>query len=302
MGHQHPHDGASNRRRLSIAIAVVGSVLVIEILGGVFSGSIALLADAGHMASDLIALAVALIATLVAARPASARQTFGYQRTEVFAALVNGLLLLGVAVWVSIDAITRLVGAQAEVSAPVMLVVGVLGLIANIVAALLLRPAAGSSLNMRGAYLEVLGDTLGSVAVVVASVVMIATGFTAADAIASLVIVALIVPRAVLLLRDVVRVLSDSVPADTDVSEIRRHILDVNGVVDVHDVHVWSITTGAKVFSAHVVATAEVFRTGATGALLAELSSCLSTHFDVEHSTFQLEPAEHAAIEEINHA
>jgi cobalt-zinc-cadmium efflux system protein len=227
MGHQHSHDGASNRRRLSIAIAVVGSVLVIEILGAVLSGSIALLADAGHMASDLIALTVALVATLVAARPASARQTFGYQRTEVFAALVNGLLLLAVAVWVSIDAIARLVAGQAEVSAPIMLAVGVLGLIANVVAALLLRPAVGSSLNMRGAYLEVLGDALGSVAVVVSSVVIIATGFAAADAIASLVIVALIVPRAVLLLRDVVRVLSDSVPADTDVDEIRRHILDV---------------------------------------------------------------------------
>jgi cobalt-zinc-cadmium efflux system protein len=301
MGHEHGQSSA-NKRRLAIAIAIVASVLVLEIVGALVSGSLALLADAGHMASDLIALVVALIAIVVAARPASDRQTFGYQRTEVFAALINGLLLIGVAVWVSIDAISRLLEGDAEVAGPLMLVVGTVGLVANVAAALLLRPAASGSLNMRGAYLEVLGDMLGSVAVVVASIVMIITGFAAADAIASLVIVALIIPRAFALLRDVVRVLSDSVPADTDVAEIRRHIRETTGVVDVHDVHVWSITTGAKVFSAHVVVAPEVFRTEAAGALLDELSACLSTHFDVAHSTFQLEPADRAAHEDIQHA
>jgi cobalt-zinc-cadmium efflux system protein len=147
----------------------------------------------------------------------------------------------------------------------------------------------------------VLGDLFGSIAAIVAAVIILTTGFAQADAIASLVIAALIVPRAFSLLRDVVRVLSESVPKHMDVAEIRSHILGTTGVVDVHDVHVWAITSGAPVFSAHVVVTKELFESGGTGALLDELSGCLAGHFDVEHSTFQLEPAEHAAHEEQLH-
>jgi cobalt-zinc-cadmium efflux system protein len=306
MGHDHGVQQA-NRTRLTVAIGIVAVVLVVEVIGAWLSGSLALLADAGHMFSDLAGLVIALTATVVAARPATDRQTFGFQRVEVFGALINGLILLAVAVSVVIGAASRLFIAHAgggqpgEVNGGPMLVVAVIGLIANIAALLLLRPAAAHSINMRGAYLEVLGDALGSVAVIVAAAIILATGFTQADAIASLLIAAMIVPRAFILLRDVVRVLSESVPADTDVAQIREHILGTRGVVDVHDVHVWAITSGAHVFSAHVVVEPGVLNSGGAGSLLDELSDCLSNHFDVAHSTFQLEPAEHAAHEDPSH-
>jgi cobalt-zinc-cadmium efflux system protein len=302
MGHDHASASTSNRSRLSIVIGLVAAVLVVEIVGAWFTGSLALLADAGHMFSDLAGLIIALVATVVAARPATDRQTFGYQRAEVFGALLNGLILLVVAGFVVVGAIGRLTNAEpAEVLAAPMLVVAVIGLVANIVGILLLRPAAAGSINMRGAYLEVLGDALGSVAVIVAAVVILLTGFAQADAIASLVIAAMIVPRAFGLLRDVVQVFSESVPADTDVRAIREHLEGTAGVVAVHDVHVWAITSGSHVFSAHIVVEPELLATGKSGELLRELSGCLSHHFDVEHSTFQLEPADHAADAEHEH-
>jgi cobalt-zinc-cadmium efflux system protein len=299
MSHDHGH--SANRNRLLIAIGIVAAVFVVQVVGAWLSGSLALLADAGHMLSDLTGLVVALMAPLVAARPPTDRQTFGYRRAEVFGALINGLILVVVAVFVTVGAIGRLVTGETEVQSGPMLVVAVIGLVANLGALLLLRPAAGHSINMRGAYLEVFGDLIGSLTVIVAALVIMFTGFAPADAIASLLIAAFIVPRAVLLLRDVVRVLSESAPADTDVAEIRDHILGTPGVVAVHDVHVWAITSGAPVFTAHVVVDAGVFRSGATGELLDELSGCLAKHFDVEHSTFQLEPAEHAAHEDEFH-
>lgn len=299
MSHDHGH--SANRNRLLIAIGIVSAVLVVEIVGAWLSGSLALLADAGHMLSDLTGLIVALVATIIAARPATDRQTFGYRRAEVFGALINGLILVVVAVGVAIGAIGRLVSGESEVQSGPMLVVAVIGLVANLVALLLLRPAAGHSINMRGAYLEVFGDLVGSITVIVAAVVIMLTGWGPADAIASLLIAAFIVPRAYLLLRDVVHVLSEAAPADTDVAQIRDHIVRAKGVVAVHDVHVWAITSGAPVFTAHVVVEQEVFRSGRTGELLDELSGCLAEHFDVEHSTFQLEPAEHAEHEDEFH-
>ena len=301
MGHDHAHGTGSNRRRLSIAIGIVASVLLLEVLGAWLTGSLALLADAGHMLSDLFGLIVALTATLVAARPATDRATFGYQRAEVFGALINGLILLVVAGVVSVAAVLRLVGPRdTEVLGTPMLAVAIVGLAANVAALMLLRPAAAGSINMRGAYLEVVGDALGSVAVIVAAIVILITGITQADAVASLVIAGMIVPRAYLLLRDVVRVFSQSTPADTDVSEIRLHLLGTPGVVAVHDVHVWAITSGAHVFTAHIVVQPAVLATG-TDALLDELLRCLANHFDVAHSTFQLEPAEHAEHEDQQH-
>ncbi|MFO7691082.1 MAG: cation diffusion facilitator family transporter [Cryobacterium sp.] len=302
MGHSHDHGAGtgagSSRARLSFTIAIVATVLIVEVVGAWFTGSLALLADAGHMFSDLAGLVIALIATIVASRPATDRQTFGYQRAEVFGALLNGLILIGIVLVVVIGAVLRLLREEpVVVLAGPMLLVAVIGLLANVAGLLLLRPARGRSINMRGAYLEVLIDTFGSVAVIVAAVVILFTGFAQADALASLVIAAMIAPRAVLLLRDVVRVLSESTPADTDVTEIRDHILGTPGVVAVHDVHVWAITTGTHVFSAHVVVHSDVLAAGGSGALLDTLAECLADHFDVEHSTFQLEPAEHAAHE-----
>lgn len=301
MGHDHAHGTQSNRKRLSIAIGIVAGVLLLEVVGAWLTGSLALLADAGHMLSDLFGLIIALTATVVAARPATDRATFGFQRAEVFGALINGLILIVVAGVVSVAAVTRLISpSETAILGTPMLVVAVIGLAANVAGLVLLRPAAAGSINMRGAYLEVLGDALGSVAVIVAAVVILTTGFAQADAVASLVIAGMILPRAYFLLRDVVRVFSQSTPVDTDVSEIRRHLLDTDGVVAVHDVHVWAITSGAHVFSAHIVVEAAVLAAG-TGALLDELSECLAEHFDVAHSTFQLEPAEHAEHEDRQH-
>jgi len=268
----------------------------------VLSGSLALLADSGHMASDLIGLVVALVATVVAARPASGRQTYGYRRVEVFAALVNGLLLLAVAASVAVSAVGRLLDpGQHEVLGVPMLVVGVVGGATNVVALLVLRGGASHSINMRGAYLEVLGDLLGSVAVVVASVVVLTTGFAQADSIGSLVITAMIVPRAWALLREAVRVLFGSAPGDIDLDDVRSHIAGTPGVVSAHDVHAWQITSGATVFSAHVVVERDVFCDMKVDETLDALDRCLAAHFEVEHATFQLEPADHAEHERSTH-
>ncbi|GGI47505.1 cation transporter [Agromyces flavus] len=307
MAHAHDHGSAStDRRRLVIAIAIIGAFLVVQVVGGVLSGSLALLADAGHMTSDLLGLVIALGAAVVAARPANDRQTYGFRRFEVFGALANGVILIVVAVTVSAGAIDRLVsgteGEAHEVAGGLMLAVALAGLAANVAAMLVLRSGAKGSMNVRGVYLEVLGDTIGSVLVIGAALVIVATGWNAADAIASLAIAVLIVPRALLLLRDVMRVLSQSTPAETDVAEIRDHILRTRGVVAVHDVHVWAITTGAHVFSAHVEVEPAVFADDRVGALLDELGGCLSEHFDVDHSTFQLEPSGRGQHEHATHA
>jgi cobalt-zinc-cadmium efflux system protein len=300
--HGHGHGAGANRTRLSIAIAIVAVVLVVEGVGAFLTGSLSLFADAGHMLSDLIGLIIALIATIVAARPANDRHSYGYQRAEVFGALVNSLILIAVAAFVTYEAIARLSSAEpGEVQGGLMLIVAGIGLVANFVSLMILRGGAKSSINMRGAYLEVLGDLLGSIAVILAAVVILTTGFEKADAIASLLIAAMIVPRAVSLLRDVVSVLNQSTPTAMDVQQIRDHILDEPGVVDVHDVHVWAITSGQYVFSAHIVVEQAVFERGETGRLLDSLGGCLSAHFDVEHSTFQLEPAEHARHEDHQH-
>ncbi|WP_167046239.1 cation diffusion facilitator family transporter [Salinibacterium sp. ZJ454] len=298
----HDHHSTANRRRLGIALAIVVVFLIVEVVGAWLTGSLALLGDAGHMFSDALGLVVALIATAVAARPATDRQTYGFRRAEVFGALINGVILAIVAIVVAIEGVRRLIAPEAvHVLAGPMLAVAVAGLAANIAAFLVLRGGRHTSINMRGAYLEVLGDMIGSIAAIVAAGVILLTGFEQADALASLVIAALIVPRAVMLLRDVVHVLSESTPPGMSVAEIREHLLGASGVVDVHDVHVWAITSGSPVFSAHVVVERAVFETGRTGVMLDELGACLSDHFDVAHSTFQLEPAEHADHEEPQH-
>lgn len=302
MGHDHASHASGNRRRIAIALAIIVTFLVVEVIGALISGSLALLADAGHMVSDAIGLTVALVASIVAARPATDRHTFGFQRVEVLGALVNGLILSAVAVLVTFEGIRRLIApGEAEVDAVPMAVVAAVGLVANIVALLVLRGGDRRSLGMRGAYLEVFGDTVGSIAALSAAIVLLATGFAQADAIASLLIAALIVPRAVLLLRDVVRVLTESAPRDVEVTAIREHLVATDGVVAVHDVHVWAITSGQRVFTAHVVVDDGVLERGDAGTLLRELSGCLSEHFDVAHSTFQLEPAGHSAAEEHAH-
>lgn len=287
--------GADNRRLLAISLGVTSVVMVVQIVGAVLSGSLALLADAAHMFTDAAALVIALVASIVAARPANDRRTFGYQRAEVFGALVNGIILVALSVGVAVAAVLRLSrGDQVEVTGGVMLVVAIVGFCANGVAMWLLSAAQRRSMNVRGAYLEVMGDLIGSGMVIIAAVVILLTGWAPADAIVSLVIAAMIVPRAVGLLREVVSVLGESVPEGMHVQAIREHILATPHVHDVHDVHVWQLTRGAPVFSAHVVVDQEALRSGRSGEILASLQGCLAAHFDVEHSTFQLEPAGHA--------
>ena len=302
MAHDHADRAHGNRRRLGFALAIVVVVLLIELLGAWLSGSLALLADAGHMTSDAVGLVVALVASTIAARPATDRHTFGFRRVEVLGALVNGALLTVVAVTVAIEAIRRLLAPETDhVNGLPLLVVAAIGLVANLVAFAILRGGDRDSLNLRGAYLEVLGDLLGSIAALVAGAVILTTGFAPADAIASLLIAVLIVPRAASLLRDVVRVLTESAPRGTDADEIRAHLLQTAGVVDVHDVHVWTITSGDPVFTAHVEVEPSVFERGDTDAMLDRLGECLKGHFDVAHSTFQLEPAGHADHEGESH-
>ncbi|CAL4860007.1 cation diffusion facilitator family transporter [Microbacterium sp. MM2322] len=295
--HDHAPTGIRSghpRRLLAVSLGITATVLVVQVIGALLTGSLALLADAGHMLTDSSGLVIALIAASVAARPADERQTYGYQRAEVLGALLNAVILIALCVWIGVEAVGRLVApGEAEVQGVPMLVVALIGLVANGVSMYLLSAAQRSSINVRGAYLEVLGDLIGSAVVLVAAVVIWVTGWMPADAVASLLIAVLIVPRAITLLREVFAVLGERAPAGTKVADIRAHILGTDGVVDVHDVHVWQLTRGAPVFTAHVVVSPELFADDQAGGLLSQLQTCLARHFDVEHSTFQLEPAGH---------
>ena len=300
MGHGHSHApttaGGAHRRRLVVVLGLTLAVLVAEVVGAVLSGSLALLADAGHMATDAAGLALALAAVSLAQRPARGRRTFGWQRVEILAAVANGMLLLGVAAYVLIEAIRR-IGQPPEIDAGLMLVVASVGLVVNLGSLLVLHGGKDASLNMRGAYLEVLADALGSVAVIVAAVIIATTGWTPADIVASAVIGCLVVPRAWHLLREALDVLLEAAPRGVDLQDVRAHILGVDGVLDVHDLHAWTITSGLPVLSAHVVVTDEALAAGHGGRVLDALCSCLGEHFDLEHCTFQIEAAAHAGHE-----
>ena len=303
-GHGHGHGPVTaaqeHRSRLAAVLVLTLAVMVAEVIGALVSGSFALLADAGHMLTDAGGLALALVATGLAARPATAARTFGWQRAEVLAAMVNGMVVAVVAVLVIVEGVRRIV-TPTPVRATLMLTVAVVGLVANGVGLALLRRGQATSLNVRGAYLEVLGDLLGSVAVVGAARVVLGTGFTRADGIASVLIGLLVAPRAVSLLRQVGAVLLEATPAGVDLDTVRAHIGDVPGVLGVHDLHAWTITSGVPVLSAHVVVAPAVIAAGETGRVLDALHECLTGHFDVEHCTFQVEPAGHAQHEGRTH-
>ena len=300
MAHGHSHApataGGAHRRRLVVVLVLTLAVLAAEVVGAALSGSLALLADAGHMATDAAGLALALAAVSLAQRPARGRRTFGWQRVEILAAVANGLLLLAVAAYVLVEAIRR-IGQPPEIGSGLMLVVASIGLVVNIGSLLILRRGRDASLNVRGAYLEVAADALGSVAVIVAAVVIATTGWTPADIVASAVIGCLVVPRAWHLLREAFDVLLEAAPRGVDLDDVRAHILGVDGVLDVHDLHAWTITSGLPVLSAHVVVTDEALAAGHGGRVLDALCSCLGEHFDLEHCTFQLEAASHAGHE-----
>lgn len=295
MPHSHSAAGA-HRSRLVLVLGITAVIFVAELVTGLITNSLALLADSAHVFTDMTGVSLALAAIWFAARQASDRRSYGYFRVEIFAAIVNAALLFGIAGVVLVEAARRLTQEPEILTGPMIVVAGV-GLLANLISAALLRGPAGSSLNMRGAYLEVLADTLGSVAVVVAGLVIALTGFRAADAIASAFIGVLIIPRTWSLLREALDVLLESTPKGVEMTKVRQHIIETPGVGEVHDLHVWTITSGMNVISAHVV----VKKDAEPSVVLRELSRCLSDDFDIEHSTFQLETPDHKRLEEASH-
>jgi cobalt-zinc-cadmium efflux system protein len=294
-----PHVQSAARANVTRLLAVLGlslSVLAIEIVGGLVSHSLALLADAAHVFTDAAGISLALLAIWIGSRPANTRRTYGYLRLEILAAAINAVLLFGVAVFILYEAWRRLSGPP-QVASTLMLSVALAGLLLNSVSLWLLRHAQARSLNTRAAYLEVLGDLAGSGAVIAASLVIVATGWARADAVASVAIAVLILPRTWGLLHDATDVLLEATPKGVSMDEVRVHILDAPGVADVHDLHAWTITSGMNVVSAHVVV-----EPGADGAAVLEfLSACLAGHFDIEHSTFQLEFPDRRRLEGAAH-
>lgn len=290
--HEHRASAAHRSRgRLGATLALTGSYLVVEVLGALWTGSLALAADAVHMLTDVGTLALALFAIWVASRPPTPAKTYGYYRAEILAALVNGVVLLGVAAWILLEAWARILAPRPVLGLP-MLAIAVLGLLVNVAGAWLLHREAGASLNVRAAYLEVLTDALTSLGVVVAGAVILLTGWALVDPLVSVAIALFIVPRTWTLLRQAVNILLEGVPPHLDLSEIEAAMRQVDGVLHVHDLHVWTLTSGRDAMSAHAV----VRELGEGDRLLAELHTLLHARFGIDHTTIQLEPGRSAAL------
>lgn len=300
-GHDHSRlQAEASRTRLAWALGITGTILVVEVIGGFLSGSLALLADAGHMATDSIGLVIALIAASLMTRPRSTNRTWGWARMEVLAATGQALLLFVVCASILWESLHRLAQPAPVQSGP-MLIVGVIGLTANVASMAILYGGRGNSLNMRAAFLEVLTDALGSIAVIVASIVLITTGWPYADSVASLLIAAMIVPRVFSLLRGSLSILMESSPRDLDVDELERHLLTQAQVASVHDLHASTIGTGVVSVTAHVVlvpgADAE------SAAVLADIQTCIRKHFPgkINHLTVQIDSSDGQCAQVLTH-
>jgi cobalt-zinc-cadmium efflux system protein len=302
MAHDH---GASDtgRTRLAIALGISVTILLAEIVGAIITGSLALVVDAGHLLTDAGGLAIALFAAALARKAPTSRRTWGYGRAEVLAATAQAAVLLAVGLFVLVEAIHRLI-APGPIASRSLLVFGLIGLVGNLAALFVLRGSRTTNFNLRAAFLEVGSDVLGSLAVIVAAVVIDLTGWARADAVAALVIGALILPRSLLLLRDTVEVLLESTPRGLDLNSVRKHLLEQPHVRAVHDLHATQIATGLPVLTAHVVVDDECFYDGHASQILDELQGCVAEHFSIaiEHSTFQLERAVHGDHEHETHA
>jgi len=304
-GHGHSHGpsvsaGGAHRSKLLVVLGITSVVLVAEVVGSIITGSLALLADAGHMLTDVVGIVLAVLAVTFAARAASPQRTFGLYRLEILAALTNSLLLFAVGIYILYEAWQRW-SSPPEVEGGLMLAFAFVGLVANLVGLMILRSGSKESLNVRGAYLEVLGDLLGSVAVIAAAGIIALTGWLRADVVASVAVALMILPRTWTLLREAVDVLLEATPRNVDIVAVRQHILDTPGVVDAHDLHAWTLTSGLPVLSVHVVVADDALADGGGARVLDHLVDCLADHFDVEHCTFQLEPRSHAAHEFVTH-
>jgi cobalt-zinc-cadmium efflux system protein len=299
----HDHARGASARALGVAFGISAVILLAEVIGAVVTGSLALLVDAGHMVVDTGGLAIGLFSVRLARRSPTSTHTWGYQRAEVLDATAQAAILLAVGVYVVIAAVERLFVPEPIPPVP-LLVFGVVGLIGNLVAFAVLTRAAGEDFTSRAARLEVLNDSLGSVAVIVAALVVAFTGWERADSVAAILIGALILPRAVRLLRETGSVLLESTPPGLDLDAVRQHILRLEHVQAVHDLHASLVATGVPTLTAHVVVDDHCFRAAHAPEILDELQQCVAEHFDVqvEHSTFQLEPASHRGHEHDVHA
>jgi cobalt-zinc-cadmium efflux system protein len=298
-GHDHAHHtGSSHQGRLSVALGITLLVFVLQLVGAWLTGSLALLFDSAHVLTDAAGLGMALLAARLTARPASDRRTWGFARAEVLAATAQAAVLLAVGLVVLVEGIGRLINPT-PIASTEMAVFGAIGLAGNIVALLVLAAGRNGNFNMRAAFLEVLNDALGSVAVIAAALVISLTGWLQADAVVALLIGALILPRTVRLLLETVSVLLESTPSGLDLASVREHILQVPHVIAVHDLHATQIATGLPVLTAHVVVDDGCFHDGHAPQMLDQLQQCVAGHFKVsiEHSTFQLEPAGHTRHE-----
>lgn len=280
----NPRDARARFRKLRQVIALTAVYLVAEVLGGIFSGSLALLADAGHMLADLGSATLALFAAWLATHPPSPQKTFGYYRMEILAAFVNGLFLAAVSVWIFYEALHRFATPHA-IHGDWMLGVALGGLMVNLVAAWLLHDFQGENLNMRGAYLHVLGDLLGSVGAIVAAILVLMFGWNWADPVISILIALLVLVSAGRLVWDSVNILLEASPAHINVDAVRQAMLTVEGVLSVHDLHVWSITSGQDAIAAHVVVCEGLSHLD----ILDKLQTILTQQFKLGHSTLQLE-------------
>ncbi|MGK7313330.1 MAG: cation diffusion facilitator family transporter [Candidatus Longimicrobiales bacterium M2_2A_002] len=287
-GHQHGpggHAREADRKTLLIVIALTGTFMVAEVAGGLLSNSLALLADAGHMLTDVGALALSLFAIRFASRPATPEKTYGYMRAEILAALLNGAVLIVVSIYIFIEAWQRFTAPE-EVKGGLMLAVAAGGLVVNLVAAFMLHRSAGESLNVRGAYLHVLGDLLGSVGAIAAAGVILTTGWYPADPIISVLVGGLILWSSFTLVKESVDVLLEAVPTHLDLEEIRRSISEIDGVMAVHDLHVWTVTSGYFAMSGHAV----VEDVEQTQPVLRSIHDRMHDEFGISHVTVQVEP------------
>jgi cobalt-zinc-cadmium efflux system protein len=301
MGHDHSHGasvaraGARHRGRLLAAFFLMGLFMVVEMVAGVVTNSLALISDAGHMLTDVIGLGMALAAIQLANRTNTRRdRTFGLYRLEILAALANAVLLFGVAIYVLFEAARRF-GDPPEVLGVPMLVVAVLGLAANLVAFALLRAGSKESLNVEGAYLEVLSDTIGSIGVIIGAIVLQVTGWEWVDPVVGVAIGLFILPRTWRLGAQAVRILVQAAPPDLDMDRVHDDLADVPGVIDVHDLHAWTLTSDMEVLSAHLMV-----RTGTEPhGVLDQARELLRDRYGVDHATLQIEPDDHEGCEEL---
>lgn len=291
-GHKHAIPADADARYLTIALALIAGFMIVEVIAATMSGSLALLADAGHMLVDVGALGASLWAARLAIRPAAGVWTYGLKRAEILSAAANGVTLLVVSALVAVESIRRLLHPS-NVEGGVVLAVALVGVAVNIIAAWVLAKANRSSLNVEGSFQHILTDLYAFIATVIAGVLIIVTGFERADAIASLVVVALMLKAAWGLLKASGRVLLEAAPDNVNLDDVRTHLLDTVHVCDIHDLHAWTVTSTLPALSAHVVLDDSCFSDGHAPRILDQLQACVAGHFDVEHSTFQLEPVGH---------